>query len=116
MLRDSLLVAWKRRWQVRAGVVYRDSVQAINNYLTLFFGQHNVDHITYPLMQAFAAWRIEKMGREPKSSTINTHNSALNRIFDESLMRGYIAKTQIPVLENKGRDAVRRRDASTAGE
>jgi len=90
--------------------VYRDYVQATDNYLIPFFGQHHVDHITYPLMQAFAAWRIDKMRREPKSSTINTHNSALNRIFDEALMRGYIAKTQIPVLENRGRDAVRRPD------
>ena len=90
--------------------VYRDYVQAINNYLIPFFGTHHVDHITYPLIQAFAAWRVEKMGREPKASTINTYNSALNRIFDEALMRGYIAKTQIPILENKGRDAVRRPD------
>ena len=90
--------------------VYRDYVQAINNYLIPFFGTHHVDNITYPLIQAFAAWRVEKIGREPKASTINTYNSALNRIFDEALMRGYIAKTQIPILENKGRDAVRRPD------
>jgi uncharacterized protein (DUF1330 family) len=76
--------------------VYRDYVQAINNYLIPFFGTHHVDHITYPLIQAFAAWRSEKMGKEPKASTINTYNSALNRIFDEALMRGYIAKTQVP--------------------
>ena len=87
--------------------VYRDYVQAINNYLIPFFGTHHVDNITYPLIQAFAAWRVEKMGKEPKASTINTYNSALNRIFDEALMRGYIAKTQVPILENRGRDAVK---------
>jgi hypothetical protein len=90
--------------------VYRDYVQAINNYLIPFFGTHHVDNITYPLIQAFAAWRVEKMGKEPKASTINTYNSALNRIFDEALMRGYIAKTQVPILENRGRDAQRRPD------
>jgi hypothetical protein len=61
-----------------------------------------VDHITYPLIQEFAAWRIAKMRKAPKASTINIHNSALNRIFDEALMREYIAKTQIPILANKG--------------
>jgi integrase len=90
--------------------VYRDYIQATDNYLIPFFGNHHVDHMTYPLLQEFAAWRNKKMGREPKASTINTHNSALNRIFDEALMHGYIAKTQIPVLINKGRDALRRPD------
>ena len=90
--------------------VYRDYVQAINNYLIPFFGNHHVDHITYALIQEFSAWRAEKMRKEPKSSTINTYNSALNRIFDEALMRGYIAKTQIPILENRGRDGQRRPD------
>jgi integrase-like protein len=90
--------------------VYRDYIQAIDNYLIPFFGRHHVDRITYPLIQEFEAWRIDKMGRQPKASTINNHNSALSRIFDEALMRGYIAKTQIPVLSNKGQDAQRRPD------
>jgi integrase len=90
--------------------VYRDYVQAIYNYLIPFFGTQHVDHISYPLIQEFSAWRIKKMHKEPKASTINTHNSAFNRIFDEALMHGYIAKTQIPVLINKGRDAERRPD------
>jgi site-specific recombinase XerD len=90
--------------------VYRDYIQAIDNYLIPFFGNHHIDHVTYPMLQQFAAWRNEKLGKEPKSSTINTHNSALNRIFDEALMHGYIAKTQVPVLINKGRDAERRPD------
>jgi site-specific recombinase XerD len=90
--------------------VYRDYIQAIDNYLIPFFGQHHVDRITYQLLQQFEAWRIDTMGKQPKASTINTHNSALSRIFDEALMRGYIAKTQIPILQNKGRDAQRRPD------
>jgi hypothetical protein len=53
------------------------------------------------------------MGREPRSSTLNTHNSALNRIFDEAVARGYMNKLQVPVLVNKGRDSVRRPDRCT---
>src|ERR1019366_7283226 len=90
--------------------VYRDYIQATNNYLIPYFGAHHVDRINYAMVQKFGLWRAEKMGKEPKASTLNTHNSALNRIFDEALMRSYIAKVQVPVLENKGRDAERRPD------
>jgi len=90
--------------------VYRDYIQAINRYLIPFFGNRHVDQVTYAAIQEFNVWRVEQMGKQPKASTLNTHNSALNRIFDEALMHGYIAKTQIPVLENKGRDAIRRPD------
>jgi integrase len=37
-----------------------------------------------------------------KQSTINTHNSALNRIFDEALLRGWITESIKPTLLNKG--------------
>ena len=30
----------------------------------------------------------DKMGREPMASTLNTHNSALNHVFDEAVVRG----------------------------
>ena len=92
--------------------VYRDYIQAINNYLIPFFDRYNVDNISYLLIRQFGVWRVKKMRKSPKASTINTHNNALNRIFDEALMHGYIAKTQIPDLQNKGRDAQRRPDFS----
>ena len=55
------------------------------------------------------------MGKEPKASTLNTHNSALNRVFDESVARGFMNKTQVPTLINKGRDSERRPDFSQEG-
>jgi integrase len=68
--------------------VYKDYIIAINNYLDPFFGKYNITSIDYALMREFAAWRKAKMGHEPKSSSISTHNSALNRIFDEAMERG----------------------------
>jgi len=49
----------------------------------------------------------EELGKEPKpfkakQSTINTHNSALNRVFDEALLRGWITDSIKPTLLNKG--------------
>jgi len=89
---------------------FRDYIIVIDKYLVPFFGDVFVTSIDYEMLQKFARWREEKMGREPRASTLNTHNSALNRIFDEAVARGYMNKSQIPVLVNKGRDSVRRPD------
>jgi integrase len=88
--------------------VFKDYATAIDTYLIPFFGKHNVDRITYELINQFAAWREDKMSKAPKASTITTHNSALNRVFDEAMLRGYMTKAQLPALKNKGKDGLRR--------
>ena len=50
------------------------------------------------------------MGREPKASTLNTHNSAMNRVFDEAVARGFLAHKNVPMLVNKGEKSERRPD------
>ena len=47
--------------------VYRDYVQAINNYLIPFFGTHHVDHITYPLIQAVCGMACREDGQGTES-------------------------------------------------
>ena len=91
-----------------AKVVFNDYITAIDKYLIPFFGSYNVASIDYKLIKEFADWRNNKLGRSTKSSTINTHNSALNRIFEEGVANGYLNKTQIPLLQNKGVKAERR--------
>ena len=39
---------------------------------------------------------------KPAQSTLNTHNSALNRVFDEALLRGWITESIKPTVMNKG--------------
>ncbi len=90
--------------------VYKDYIIAINNYLDPFFGKYNITSIDYALMLEFAAWRKEQLGHEAKASTISTHNSALNRIFDAAMERGYMTKSQVPELKNKGAKSERRAD------
>ena len=92
--------------------VYKDYIIAINNYLIPFFGSYNVNNIDYALVKEFAVWRKAKMGHEPKSSSISTHNSALNRVFDEAMERGFMTKSQVPELKNKGVKSERRPDFS----
>ena len=50
------------------------------------------------------------MDREPKASTLNTHNSAMNRVFDEGVARGVLAHKNMPMLVKKGEKSERRPD------
>ena len=99
--------------QLAAGVgkkSWRDYKIVLERYFIPYFGDRFVTSITYEELQQFAKWREERMGHAPKASTLNTHNSALNRVFDEAVARGYVNRTHVPVLINKGRDSQRRPD------
>jgi len=101
------------RKQLDAGLgkrVYEDYVVCIERYLIPFFGAQYVTSIDYDKIQQFYDWRREKMGREPKASTLNTHNSAMNRVFDEAVVRGFLAHKNVPMLVNKGEKSERRPD------
>lgn len=87
-----------------------DYIIVANKYLIPHFGKRSITSIDYDAIVGFDKWRAEQMGREPHASTINTHNSALSRIFDTALQRGFISQTQVPKLINKKRDSTRRPD------
>ena len=82
--------------------VYKDYVTVINKYLIPFFGRYNINSIVYEEMQAFGAWRERLLGRKPAASTVTTHISAMNRVFDVALERGWVVRAQIPKVKNTG--------------
>ena len=90
--------------------VYADYIVCIERYLIPFFGAQYVTSIDYEKIQAFYDLRREKMGREPKASTLNTHNSAMNRVFEEAVARGFLAHKNVPLLVNRGEKSERRPD------
>jgi integrase len=90
--------------------VYADYVRVIDKYLIPFFGSHYITNITYSLIQQYSFWLNEQFGRTASASAMNTHNSALNRIFEEALLHNYMTKAQIPQLINNGRKTERRSD------
>jgi len=92
--------------------VYKDYITAINAYLIPFFGAKFVNNISHVELKEYAVWRAAKMLREPKASTITTHNTALNRVFEEAVNRSYMTKNKIPILVNSGADGERRPDFS----
>lgn len=98
--------------------VYKDYIQAINAYFIPFFGKTYVTRIDTDMIREFNDWRAKKIGREPKASTMNTHNSAINRVFAEAVSRGYLTSGKVPLLANNGSAGGRRSDFSveeTAG-
>ena len=82
--------------------VYKDYVTVINKYLIPFFGRYNINSIGYEEMQAFGVWRERQLGRKPAASTVTTHISAMNRVFDTALERGWVVRAQIPKVKNTG--------------
>ena len=46
-----------------------------------------------------------KRSSEVKASTLNAHNLALNRLFNNSFAHEFMIKTHVPTLINKGMDS-----------
>lgn len=89
-------------------VSYTHYIGAIDRYLIPFFGDINVDSIDHKKLQEFDQWRAKKIGRVPKKSTINNHNSALTKIFAVALKHNWIHQFQIPEIKNTGVKSERR--------
>ena len=81
---------------------YRDYVQALNKWLIPYFGTTDIAKLDLAAVTAFDSWRTAQNGRVPAQSTINNHNSALNRVLDEAELNGWIVKSLRPTLLNKG--------------
>jgi integrase len=97
--------------QLAAGVgksVYNDYITAINKYLIPYFGKYNINTIGYEELQAFGTYRENEMGRKPVASTVTTHISAMNRVYDVAIERGWIAHQQVPKIKNTGAKGVAR--------
>lgn len=88
--------------------VYNDYITAINKYLIPFFGNYYLNTIGYEELKKFSTWRVKTMGRTPVLSTVTTHNSAMNRVFDTAVERGWIAQAQVPKLKNNGKKGTAR--------
>ena len=87
--------------EIREGVgkqAYRDYVQALNKWLIPYFGGTDIAKLDLAAVAGFDAWRTAQSGKVPAQSTINNHNSALNRVLDEAELN---VKSLRPTLLNK---------------
>ena len=91
--------------ELRSGsghIVYKDYITALDKYLIPFFGSYDVANINAKALVDFGKWRTEQLGRKAHHSTINTHNTALNRVLDEAEQRGWITHAIRPKPINDG--------------
>ena len=88
--------------------VYNDYITAIKKYLIPFFGNYNINTIGYDELKKFSTWRVKEMGRAPVKSTVTTHNSAMNRVWDYAVQKGWIAHSQVPKMKNNGANGTAR--------
>ncbi len=103
---DAVQIRGKRK--VRGVVSMSDYISVINEYLTPILGKRLITSVDVAVLDELDAQRIIIMKKEPSKSTLQTHNAALNRVFDEAQMRGFLTAANRPKLESKGRDSERR--------
>ncbi len=83
-------------------IVFKDYITAINKYLIPYFGNYDIASIDTKSLIKFGKWRTQELGRKAHHSTINTHNTALNRVLDEAEQRGWITHAIRPKPINDG--------------
>jgi integrase len=81
---------------------YKDYISALNRCLVPYFGNTDISKIDLAGLTAFDEWRTATNKKPFSQSGINNHNSALNRVFDEAELHGWLVKSMRPTLLNKG--------------
>ena len=89
-------------------IVYHTYISSIRTHLIPFFAKKSVDKITKLDLMNFKANQTRKLNRPLKTSTLTNYNSSLNRIFDTAISSGWMSKSQVPLLSNKGAKGERR--------
>jgi integrase len=87
---------------------YTDYIRVINDYLIPILGKKAITSIDYQALDELNEKRTAMMEKVPTQSTMLTHNAALNRVFDEAVIRGYLTEANKPKLEATGKKSERR--------
>lgn len=88
--------------------IYSDYISAINRYLIPILGKYSITNIDRAALDHLASERIRLMNKVPTKSTLMNHNAALNRVFDEAVLRQFMPEISRPKLEAKGKKSIRR--------
>ena len=87
---------------------YTDYIRVINDYLIPILGKKSITSIDYQALDELNVKRTVMMEKAPTQSTMLTHNAALNRVFDEAVIRGFLSEANRPKLEATGKKSERR--------
>jgi len=87
----------------RGKKVFKDYIAALNQYFIPYFGNYSIDRITIQRVEDFEEWRLNKMNSSQMAkSTLNTHNSAVMRVFKLAVSRNWLSEEQIPPFKYEG--------------
>ncbi len=87
---------------------YTDYIRVLNDYLIPILGKKAITSIDYQALDELNEKRTAMMEKVPTQSTMLTHNAALNRVFDEAVIRGFLTEANKPKLEATGKKSERR--------
>ena len=77
-----------------------DYIHIYTKYLIPFFGNYQVNDITQELVDDYVAWRISRMGKNPKTYTQRRHAGLYKRVIKRARDQGLIHRHRtIPLLE-----------------
>lgn len=96
--------------------IYADYIAAINNYFIPVLGKRLITNVDHAALEEVAAERIVLMGKAPAQSTLLNHNAALNRVFEEAVIRGFLTDANRIKLTAATGKASNRRAAFTLTE
>ena len=79
---------------------HADYIHIYTKYLIPFFGNYQINDITQELVDDYVAWRISKMGKNPKTYTQKRHAGLYKRVIERARDQGLIHRNRtIPLLE-----------------
>jgi integrase len=77
-----------------------DYIHIYTKYLIPFFGNFQINDITQELVDDYVAWRISKMGKNPKTYTQRRHAGLYKRVIERARDQGLIhLHRTVPLLE-----------------
>src|ERR1035437_1514705 len=88
----------------------------LGKYHIPFFDRTHITSIDRAKLMEFDAWRVEKAGKPLTQSTLKSHNAAMQRVFDEPVIRKWMVPGQVPDLSAASGAPGSRRDYFTADE
>jgi len=97
--------------------IYTDYCSVIERYITPFFKNRYITTVSARDIAEFEAWRNEKLGRTPATSTLLTFAAAWQRIQTTAINRGWLSQhTPVPRFTVSGGTRAQSRPAFTAEE
>jgi len=88
----------------------------LRRYHIPFFDRTHVTSIDRAKLIEFDAWRVEEAGKLLTQSTLKSHNAAMQKVFDEAVIRKWMVPAQVPDLSAASGTPGVRRDYFTADE